>query len=663
MHAGAGEGHTADGCHGSPDRDLDGGAVPVSEVPISHPQLPVPSLPPQSTGRPLGGDRESLLNVSLRYVGPSGDLDPFLLAHRAYDDHHASVSRYTQATYHRMSTLEDGPHGLLPPAVFTSAQTEAEAEVEVDVDVDADAEEEAECPTARAQFEQLVDTITASGLIALYLRFVHPYLPIISRRQLPPDEDGIPDMPVCLLSAICATAIPFVLYDDALCVEAARIPSQEALFALAQRSLAETEGRRGPSLPAVQARLLVLVRHQRHADVPSPSSDARVWAQCCQLVAAAQVLGLNEDPSGWTALAGWERRLRRRLWWAVWTTEKWIAFGQGMPSHLHARGFTQRPLAAADLVDETTGTDDLSLHFLAFVALTGILDDVSESFFTIRATARTVENLHESLLAAKTFRHRLKLWHRDLPESLRSTLQRGKPGCPDDPRLAAHELNGDASLGIAFFATQLAIFRALIRPISMNHLQTTSHCPGSPASPSASASASVMTQQFITATLTGAMSSLRDLIGFVEHLTTAEWDAFWPGWSRHNFALASTLLMHCHLITSPSNQYIGDQKHHTPVLSPLGGDLASISSPESEMADGRVSGTGITGTTGTTGVTGVSPSLYADIRMLAQKWRWLLRLAARGAAGKKNLIDISLLRIDALFTEWNQAQIRQQSAH
>lgn len=53
------------------------------------------------------------------------------------------------------------------------------------------------------------------------------------------------------------------------------------------------------------------------------------------------------------------------------------------------------------------------------------------------------------------------------------------------------------------------------------------------------------------------------------------------------------------------------------------------------------------------------PSTESEIAILGRKWRWILRLVARGAAGKKNLTDISLHRIDALFTEWNQAQMRQ----
>ena len=39
---------------------------------------------------------------------------------------------------------------------------------------------------------------------------------------------------------------------------------------------------------------------------------------------------------------------------------------------------------------------------------------------------------------------------------------------------------------------------------------------------------------------------------------------------------------------------------------------------------------------------------------LARRWRWAMRVAARGAGGNKGLMNLSLLRVDALFTEWQE---------
>ncbi|OKL62769.1 hypothetical protein UA08_01329 [Talaromyces atroroseus] len=571
--------------------------------------------------------QESLLHQPITYVGPSGDLDPMLLAHRSYKDRISSVSKYTKATYYRMRPLQQNGGSLLPPAVFTLIEDIPGRQTDLSESSEQLRDE------LRSRFEEKIDSITASGLLALYLRYVHPVFPIISRHQLPAEEDCVLDIPLGLLAAICATALPFVLYDDALCVESFRLPTQDELFELSWNALVEESS--SPSIPTLQGYLLQL---HRHYDAKVQSCDALKWSLCCQTISMAQVLGLNEDPSFWITLPGWERHLRKRLWWACWVTEKWIAFGQGMPSHVHQRDFTVDPLTQQDLVDYESKDWEPTSYFVHLVRLTGILDDIMESFFTIRATARMMENVQESLQAARVFRQRLKEWHQNLPPELNDdSVKEGRSNGILDR--SPNELNGNASLRIAFFATQLAIFRALIRPVSMYFLYGKRHPGTFPEHAAAS-----ITKEFISATMQGAVSRLRDFIGFVERLTTADWDAFWPGWSRHNFALASTLLMHCHLLaSSPELGWIP--------LNPS--EIHSVSSPEDITLNNSV--LEMDGTN----VPTMTPSTQSEVGILGRKWRWILRLVARGAAGKKNLTDISLHRIDALFTEWSQAQISQ----
>lgn len=43
---------------------------------------------------------------------------------------------------------------------------------------------------------------------------------------------------------------------------------------------------------------------------------------------------------------------------------------------------------------------------------------------------------------------------------------------------------------------------------------------------------------------------------------------------------------------------------------------------------------------------------YAELQTLTKRWRWALRLAERGAGGRRGLMGGSLRRIEALFTEW-----------
>ena len=43
---------------------------------------------------------------------------------------------------------------------------------------------------------------------------------------------------------------------------------------------------------------------------------------------------------------------------------------------------------------------------------------------------------------------------------------------------------------------------------------------------------------------------------------------------------------------------------------------------------------------------------YMELQDLTKRWRWALRLAERGAGGRKGLMSSSLRRVEALFTEW-----------
>jgi hypothetical protein len=45
---------------------------------------------------------------------------------------------------------------------------------------------------------------------------------------------------------------------------------------------------------------------------------------------------------------------------------------------------------------------------------------------------------------------------------------------------------------------------------------------------------------------------------------------------------------------------------------------------------------------------------YTALQNLVRRWRWAMRVSARGAGGNKGLMNLSLLRIDALFTEWQK---------
>ncbi|ETS85864.1 hypothetical protein PFICI_03889 [Pestalotiopsis fici W106-1] len=561
--------------------------------------------------------RHDWTSTAKRYVGPSGDLDPFLLAYRSYNTDNTSVSHFAAIEYHRTRPLNGADCEILPPAVFTMSRS-------ISSTVSTSLTEN----TLRHSFEQKIDDITASGLVALFFRFVHPYQPIISRLQFPAEEEGVSLIPLGLLSAICATAIPFVLYDDALCVESSRLPTSSELYDIASDALARDLG--NPSIVTLQTQLLLL---HRHRDKQAPIGDASIWSQCGQMVSLAQILGLNDDSSSWTALTGWERRLRKRLWWAVWITEKWTALGQGMPSHISKATWTVPPLDRSDLIDDPGHNEEPSMYFKLLAELTIILNDIIEAFFTLNSTTRAMDDFGNSLQVARALRLRLKDWHNSLPETLQTEQQSGSWMMDDS---SSPDLNGNASLGVAFFTAQLTIFRALMRPISMKRLHS-----AIAGLSMGSLNSSKITPQSVSATLDGAIVALESLIRFVGNFNTTEWDAFWPGWSKHNFALASTLLLQCCLITSPTDSWQANQ-----TSAPQGADPDARSLGQLDANDRPLESS-----------SGAQLSaVHARLQNLAQRWRWTLRLATRGAANNKGLIDSSLRRVDALLTEWRRAQ-------
>lgn len=143
------------------------------------------------------------------------------------------------------------------------------------------------------------------------------------------------------------------------------------------------------------------------------------------MVAGAQVLGLHRDPSNWTVLPSWERRLRKRLWWAVVVAETWIAFGQEMATHINLEE-GDVPLPAAEDLGESLSlcndSDAIDSCFYQLVLLTIILWDIRTAFYSLSATKHMADDLAASLLIAQPLRAKLTEWHARLPPDL--TLQR-----------------------------------------------------------------------------------------------------------------------------------------------------------------------------------------------------------------------------------------------
>ncbi|KAL5338160.1 fungal-specific transcription factor domain-containing protein [Aspergillus crustosus] len=593
------------------DRDLDVDInlfdfqPPVSPTQQHHPELipPYPVTTPVSTSsrsrscQPVDNHSPATTrgrspSPVMRFVGSSGDLDTHLLAHRQYDAQHLSVSRHTHVVYQRLQDLESALAEMKPPPILTICRDRSlpRGHEITDATVIQDAREEV---------RQLLNQDTVARLAALFARFVHPYLPLISKRTLIAESSTLFNSPA-LLCVIAATASHFVAYDDVLCLQSSTPLSAQRLYQLSWRLLQDDLA--SPRVSTIQVLILLLHRHLPDELSLEGSMDSNIRGL---LVSSTYSLGLNRDPGSWSTLPLSERRLRKCLWWTAWVTEKWMAFSDGMPSQYHRDEYNVSPLEADDIsaMDEASTAQP----FLYLTMLTLILDDVTQSFFTLAASDHTSSSLSVSLELAKNLRLRLKTWSDSLPESLQPHGRRMT--MMDTDESDDTELGGNFSLTLAYMTTQLAIYRALIRPISLVALQ----CHAWQRSPFSLD----IDLDAAEAVVEGALSNTRSLIASLTKLTTAEWDSFWPGWSRHNFASISTLLLHLYLLTARFQAW-------------------PLSTPSSPNTQGSL----------------FLANQFEKLQSLMPKWRRHMILASRGAGGRKGLTNLALLRLDALMNEW-----------
>lgn len=213
-------------------------------------------------------------------------------------------------------------------------------------------------------------------------------MPVISRSQLGISSSGsvsfLSQVPVHLLAAIYASAFPFVVHDPILCVSA---EYEERLSARLWRMVYElvAEEIHTPKLSVLQSSLLYL-QQMPTGSQRSLSDSPFVWSFLGSIVAQAASLGLYLEPRPW-GIPAWEKRLRRRLWWAVYLEDKWRSLLMGRPPFIHHEDFDVFELDGNDFVVDRN--QDAYFH--------SFKDHQREPFF-IYATqlARVVENMHQT---------------------------------------------------------------------------------------------------------------------------------------------------------------------------------------------------------------------------------------------------------------------------
>ncbi|KAH6964540.1 fungal-specific transcription factor domain-containing protein [Fusarium avenaceum] len=444
-------------------------------------------------------------NYSTSLIGYSNESDPFSLNHFPYAG--TNEVDFFRVTYRKQQPLQDQPHEQThAPVHFLQSHTETSAKGQNIVQ---------KCMSSvddRENLEKLVDRVTGVALVKLYFRFVFESLPILSRSLVFQDLDTfVAEASTGLLAGIYALALPFTPWDEKLCLDSAYSkPDINHLWQVSYTCLQKEL--HFPRLSTFQTYLLLL----NHTPFDAVCvENPFVWSLAASMLAMAQSLGLNVDPTGWK-LPAWEVRLRRRLWWAVYVEYTWRSVTHGRASMISGDDWDVSPLKPEDFVVELAVDvpehiqNRSSDYFIHFCSLTDIASQVCRKFFSLRAVSRP-QALESLLDQARGPRQQLLEWLEQLPQSLSL-----RPDSSDGD--AEDSVESHRSLYVAYYTTHVLILRALLRPIidtntKLDHAQTS-----------------------VETVLQACRGLIQTIIKFIRGLDARHQSAFWPAFTRNCLA-------------------------------------------------------------------------------------------------------------------------------
>ncbi|KAL3459355.1 fungal-specific transcription factor domain-containing protein [Aspergillus heterothallicus] len=354
-----------------------------------------------------------------------------------------------------------------------------------------------------------------AALVRLYFRHVHPAFPVVSKgrflRLYHEDKDRLP---ASLRGAVYALACVFWGRDESL---PRPCPfEQHQLTDHAHASLRrELEA---PNLYKLQACLLLM--HVIPPDIDSVESPS-LWMLASQATACAQMIGLHQDPTGWR-IPEWEKKLRRKLWWAVYIIDCWSAVCHGNPPHIGAGSFNTRRSDIDDMrFDEDISTEVHYLvneedtafriadgaRFLEMVRITREMRAILDCSCGINATVHSRSDLvgvYENL----------KEWSSLLPNCLTT----------------GDSLN-NGSLHLSYYATRALLFRGLMYP-------------------AARASSNASSSPNLVQWLPPALKDFEGFTTFMDKLTEDDLSGFWIRHSRSQLILCGNFLIYLFLLAT-----------------------------------------------------------------------------------------------------------------
>ena len=365
-------------------------------------------------------------------------------------------------------------------------------------------------------------------LVKLYFKYVYPYFPVLSRSRLLQDyglaEDTVSELPLSLKAALYASALPYMVYDDILSTMLdLDLPTAQSLYRMCWTAI--THEIHTPRTSTIQACLLLLQRDNIDRYVQGSPFQ---WSLMAWTVSLAQTLGLSTDCSTVGGIPQWERRLRKRLWWATYALDKWNFSLSGLTSHIRNEDFDVLPLTSSDFASDGRGSNGLSPdtiegsnHFQLLVELTTLLSDITDTFFTIRASKTTASDFAATCRLANELQTRLQAWKSSFDQFV--AIQ--TPG----PTLRTR-LDGNASLHLAYYAVRLLLFRAMLRSLTA--------ATGTPEDKQ-------LREECSESVRRGAETCCEEVVEFIDNLPSGAWNAFWHKCKIIAHSLSRYLLSFC----------------------------------------------------------------------------------------------------------------------
>ncbi|KAI5267436.1 hypothetical protein E4T47_08067 [Aureobasidium subglaciale] len=289
-------------------------------------------------------------------------------------------------------------------------------------------------------------------LVDLYFRIVHPAFPILHKQVfLEKYARSYREFSPPLLAAVYLLASGYWSYSDSLITKPK--PPTEPLKRHALDSLHIAMQR--AKLSTIQACLLI--SQEQATDFRDASSETGL-SMTSQLVQLAHRLGLHLDAAEWD-IPEWEIGLRRRLSWAVFMQDKWLALVHGRPSLISSETWDVGSLDPEDFPetdeDDTVGSSEVEKGRLVFMHMAGLaemLSDLLVDLFSPRAQRliRTDSNALVGLLERiKPLQIRLKDWFATLPEGSKKDTA------------TSMKLSSVGYLRLAYLATEASIHRQI----------------------------------------------------------------------------------------------------------------------------------------------------------------------------------------------------------